>query len=270
MKQEYLEIPLNQINVVSNYRKSFNDKSLKELADSIKENGILEPVIVRRNGKLFEMVAGERRLKAAHLAGLVTVPAIVNEVSDKDVLKVQLIENIQREGVQYMEEAYGLRDLRDKCDLDIREIARFIGKSEVYVDYMLKMTQMSSEAQEAARNGRISKSVAIHIARLPNSDYQDQATRDLSRLKQRDLITESGAKKYIQRNFSTLGLGQPRKSPLVKQNGNDYAANWKKYLLGFSSPQFEYFKSIARGRTETHIFAEAVEAVMKEKSVVTV
>lgn len=263
---EFKQIPLNQIKTKSNYRKTFHEKSLKELAESIKENGVLEPIIVRQNGKAasFEVIAGERRVRASHLAGLATIPAIVKEVADKDFLKLQLIENIQREGVQFMEEAFGLRDLREKCDMDTSELARFIGKSQQYIDLMLKLTVMAKEAQEAARNGELLKSVAVHIARLPSVDNQIQMARDLRRTRKDKLISEWGARTYIQQNFSDSVKPKKQRNTIQKQNGNDFQANWKKYLVNFSCEQFENFKSIVRGRTDTQTLSEAVDLVMRK------
>lgn len=261
---ELKEIALNQIKTKNNYRKTFRDKSLKELAQSIKENGVLEPVIVRQNGTGFELIAGERRVRAAFLANVATVPAIVKEISDRDILKIQMIENIQREDVPFMEEAYGLRDLRDKCDLDTSELAKMVGKSDFYVFVMLKMTEMHAEAQEAARKGELLKSVVFHIAKLKNKELQGIAARDLRRSKKDKLITESCARKYIKTNFSEQGLLQRRRTKIQKSYGNDFSANWKKYLLTFNCQQFEYFKAIARGRTDVPTLSEAVEQVMLE------
>jgi len=268
---ELKEIALNELNVKSNYRKTFNDKSLKELAESIKENGLVEPIIVRPNGNGYEIVAGERRVRACHIAKLVTIPAIIKNISDKDFLKIQLLENVQRENVPFMEEAFGIRDLRDKCDLDNSEIAKMLGKSEIYVFYMLKLTEMAREAQEAARHGELSKSVAVHIAKLKTADNQIQATRDLRRKDKNKLISEWTARKYIQAHFSESGVCKPRRSPIEKSEGNDFKANWKKHLVNFTCPQFEHWKAIVRGRTDTETLAEAVDVVMcikKEKEIV--
>lgn len=265
---EYQEIPLNQIETKSNYRLTFNDITLKELARSIKENGVIEPIIVRKNGNGFQVIAGERRLRASHIAKLGTIPAIVKDVSDKDFLRLQLIENIQRENVPYMEEAYGIRDLRDKCDLDLSELATIIGKTAEYVDYMIKLTEMSAGAQEAARRGELSKTVAVQIARLNSHEYQEQAARDLRRTRRGDLISTSGARKYIQRNFRDTGLLPSRKqNHFQKENGNDFKANWKKYLVHFTSEEFERWKAIVHGRTHTEVLAEAVDVVMRENLV---
>jgi ParB family chromosome partitioning protein len=157
LQPELKQIPINQIHGGSNYRKTFNDKSLKELAQSIKENGVLEPIIVRPNSNGFQIVAGERRYRASKLAGKVTIPAVVREVDDADILKLQIIENVQREGVQFMEEAYAIKKLRDDCTLDIKEIANTVGKSEAYVYYMLRLTAMTDDARAIAEKGWISK-----------------------------------------------------------------------------------------------------------------
>ena len=262
MTAELKNIAINQIHAKSNYRKIFKDSTLAELATSIKENGVIEPIIVRPNKKGFEIIAGERRFRASQLAGLVTIPAVVRETSDEDVLKVQIIENVQREAVPFMEEADGVRKLRDDCVLDVKEIARTLGKSDAYVYLMLKLTSMPKEVQDIARNGWITKSVAWEIAKLPNSDYQIQAANDLARTKSGDHISPNRARFYISENFGELGR-KKRSGGVAKLNGgNDFVANWKHYLVRFTGDQFEAFKKIVRGRTETSIIAEAVDVVM--------
>lgn len=112
MTAEFKNIALNQIHAKNNYRKTFRDATLSELATSIKEHGVIQPIIVRPNKKGFEIIAGERRFRASQLAGLVMIPAVIRETNDADVLKEQLIENVQREAVPFMEEADGIRKLR--------------------------------------------------------------------------------------------------------------------------------------------------------------
>lgn len=266
MKQEQREIPINQIHSKDNYRKTFNEKSLNELAQSVKENGVIQPILVRPDTKGFAIVAGERRYRAAVIAGLVTIPALVREVSDDvEVLKTQIIENVQREGVPYMEEAYGLQKLRDKGAFDVKEIASMIGKTESYVYYMLKLTAMSPDARTIAEKGWLGKGVAWEIAKLPNEDDQTKAANDLARTKRDKLITASTARTYIADNFGD-GDGALRKKRVAKfglGSHTDYAANWKHHLVRFSIEQFENFKTIVRGRTETAVLSEAVDIVMR-------
>jgi len=261
--QELRDIPINQIHVRDNYRKTFRDKSLKELAQSIKENGIIEPIIVRPNETGFEIIAGERRYRASQIAGLVTMPAIVRDIAEVDILRVQIVENVQREGVQYMEEAYALAKLRDDCSLDVDEISKLIGKSTAYAFYMLRLCEMSPDARHIAEKGWISKSVAWHIAKLKDEDQQTKAANDLARTKSDKLITESSAKSYIADNFGD-SPGSLRKKRVAVYGDNEYAANWKKYLVAFNCEQFEAFKAIVRGRTQTDVLAEAVDLVMRK------
>lgn len=263
MKQQLQDIPLNQIHARENYRKTFRDNTLKDLAQSIKANGVIEPIIVRPNNDGFEIIAGERRFRASQLAGLVTIPAIVREVADKDVLTVQIVENVQREGVQFMEEAYALKKLRGECSLDTAEIAKLIGKSVSYAHYMLRLCDMSPDARSIAEKGWISKSVAWEISKLTDEDQQTTAANDLARTKTDKLITASGAKHYIREHFERTGGPAMRKARIAKFGGSDYSANWKKHLVNFSCEQFERFKSIVRGRTETEVLAEAVDLVMR-------
>lgn len=160
-----------------------------------------------------------------------------------------------------MEEADGIRKLRDDCVLDVTEIARTLGKSDAYVYMMLKLTSLPKEVQDIARNGWITKSVAWEIAKLPNTDYQIQAAKDLARTKSGNQISANSARFYISEHFGEKP--SRKRSGIAKVNGgNDFVANWKHYLVRFTSEQFEAFKKVVRGRTETNIIAEAVEAVM--------
>lgn len=264
---EFKQIPLNQIHVESNYRKTFKDKSIAELTQSIKENGVIEPIIVRANGKGYNIVAGERRFRASMKAGLATIPAIIRDVEDDDVLKLQIIENVQREGVQFMEEAYALRQLRNDGSYDAAEIAKLIGKSEAYVYYMLRLTEMADDARTIAEKGWISKAVAWHIAKLKDADQQIQAANDLARTQSGKLVTENSAKSYIRDNFQADSEQVMRRERRKRQtDGDDFTTNWKRYLVNFSGEQFERFKAIVRGRTETDILREAVDLVMRRET----
>lgn len=265
-QSEFKEIPINQITASSNYRKTFRDKTLAELAASIRANGVLEPIIVRPAGpKLYSIVAGERRYRGAKLAGLVTIPSVVRDVADADILKIQLIENVQREGVPYMEEAYAVKKLRDDLTLDIKEIARTVGKSEQYVYQMLRLCKMSDDARRIAENGWITKGVAWEIAKLPDEESQTRAANDLARTKRDKLITASGARRYIDTTFRDGKRRMTKERTKKFGKGSQYIANWKYYLVRFTADEFERFKKICRGRTDTEVIAEAVDLVMRRR-----
>ena len=264
MNQQLAEIPLNQIHTISNYRKTFRDKSLNELAASIKANGILEPIIVRPKGKHYEIVAGERRVRASLLAGLVTIPAVIRDVSESDFLRLQIIENVQRENVPFMEEAYAIKKLRDDLSLDLDEIVKIIGKSQAYVYYQLRLCEMSDEARSIAEKGWISKSVAWEIAKLPDKDQQTQAATATARPSASRLVSVSGVKNYIRDNILKNSAGSMKKNRVASGGrASSYAQNWRYYLVRFTADQFSRFKDICRGRTETNVLSEAVDIVMR-------
>ena len=266
MKQDLQDIPVNKIDVEDNYRKTFDEKKLNELARSIRKTGGIQPIVVRPAGKRFILVAGERRVRAAKLADLVTIPAVIREMDDAvDIIELQLIENIQKEGVSYMEESYGIQKLRDKGSLDVKEIATRIGKSEQYVYCALRLTAMSPDARNLCEKGWISKSVAWEISKLPNDDAQTKAAHDLARTKKDKLITSSGAKAYIQVTFGDhpTALKRARVEKFGLGSHKDFAANWKFHLVRFETHQFERFRAIVRGRTENEVLSEAVDLVMR-------
>lgn len=267
MQQQLKDVPINQIDIDENYRKTFDEKKLNELAKSIKKNGVIQPIVLRSKGKRYTLVAGERRLRAAKIADLVTIPSVVRDITDDAYsIELQLIENIQKEAVPFMEEAYGLAALRDKGVLDIKEIAERIGKSDAYVYCSIRLTVMSDEARRIAENGWINKGVAWEISKLTNKEDQTKAASDLARTNKEKLITASGAKHYIADNFgdSAKALRTKRRAAFGSESNKDYAANWKYHLVRFNTDQFEEFKDIVRGRTENAVLSEAVDVVMRK------
>jgi ParB family transcriptional regulator, chromosome partitioning protein len=137
-------------------RKNFSQESLQELADSIKEQGIVQTLIVRRRGENFELIAGERRWRAAQIAGLAEVPVIVREADDRAMLELALIENLQRENLNAIEEAQGYAQLIGQFQLTQEEAAAKVGKSRVAVANALRLLKLAPELQAYVREGRLS------------------------------------------------------------------------------------------------------------------
>src|SRR5437867_14031 len=137
-------------------RKDFSPEALRELADSIKEQGIVQPLIVRERQDHFELIAGERRWRAAQLIGLTEVPAIVRNVDDHSVLELALIENLQRENLNPLEEAFGYAQLIEQFQLRQEDVATKVGKSRVAVTNSLRLLKLSPEVQAHLREGRLS------------------------------------------------------------------------------------------------------------------
>ncbi len=138
-------------------RTEFDQAALQELTESVTVHGVLQPVMVRPRGDgRYELVAGERRFRAAQSAGLTEIPAVIREMTDEESLIVALIENIQREDLNAMEAARGYRQLLDKFGLSQAELARQIGKSPSTIAYALSLLRLSSEMQESIADGRLS------------------------------------------------------------------------------------------------------------------
>ena len=162
-------IPINQIR--SNPyqpREYFDPVALGELADSIKEHGIIQPIIVKKAIKGYELVAGERRTKAAQLAGLETIPAIVKEFSDLEMMDIALLENIQREDLSSIEIADGFKKYIEKTGATQEEIAHKFGKSRSYITNLLGLLNLPVEVKELINKGKISASHARSLSKLDN------------------------------------------------------------------------------------------------------
>jgi ParB family transcriptional regulator, chromosome partitioning protein len=156
-------------------RKDFSEEALRELADSIKEQGIVQPLIVRPKNDYFELIAGERRWRAARMIGLAEVPVIVREADDRSVLELALIENLQRENLNALEEALGYQQLMEQFQLTQELVAGKVGKSRAAVANALRLLKLPKDVQGYVRDGRLSVGHAKVILGLSRGEEQDMA-----------------------------------------------------------------------------------------------
>ena len=156
-------------------RKKFSDEALRELADSIKEQGIVQPLIVRDRGDHFELIAGERRWRASQLLGLAEVPVIVRQADDRAVLELALIENLQRENLNPIEEAQGYAQLIEQFRLKQDEVGTKVGKSRTVVANALRLLRLAPSLQESIRDGKLSVGHAKVILGLNDGKQQQLA-----------------------------------------------------------------------------------------------
>jgi ParB family transcriptional regulator, chromosome partitioning protein len=175
-------IPLRQIRPCPfQPRKDFSEESLRELADSIKEQGVVQPLIVRAVGTEFELIAGERRWRAAQIVGLADIPVVVRQADDRTALELALIENLQRENLNPLEEALGFEQLIGQFQLTQEEAAVRVGKSRAAVANALRLLRLPPEVQELLRTGRLSVGHAkVILALASQSDQKAAADRVLS------------------------------------------------------------------------------------------
>ena len=137
-------------------RKEFDETKLKELSESIKTHGVFTPILVKKSVKGYELIAGERRLRASKMADLKEIPAIIVEFNDQQMMEVAYLENIQREDLNAIEEAHALKAMSDKLELTQDELAKRIGKSREYVANMLRLLKLPVKIQEFVMKGDLS------------------------------------------------------------------------------------------------------------------
>jgi len=180
-------------------RMRFDDASLRELADSIRANGVVQPLLVRRKGSRFELVAGERRLRAAKLAGLETVPVVIREVPDEKLLEIALVENIQREDPNPIEEAHAYRGLLEGVGLTQESLAARIGRDRSYITNYLRLLRLPDDVQKLVQDKMLSTGHARALLGLPEPSRQSEIAativkRTLSVRETEDLIRRSASK----------------------------------------------------------------------------
>lgn len=160
-------------------RRNFDAEALQELADSIQEQGVLQPIIVRKTGEKFEIIAGERRWRAAQLAGLGEVPAVIKILDDKAAAAAALIENIQRQDLNPLEESQALQRLIDEFDLTHQEAAQAVGRSRAAVSNLLRLLELPEEVKALVDKGVLSMGHARAILGLPQS-LQTEVARQVA------------------------------------------------------------------------------------------
>ena len=180
-------------------RKVFREEALEELAESIRQHGILQPLSVRRVGAAYELIAGERRLRAAQLAGLSEIPCIVMTMDDKESGMAAMVENLQRQDLDFIEEARGISYLMEKWSLNQEQIARIMGKSQSAVANKLRILRHSPQVLEALRKERLTERHARALLKLPSEPQKLAAIATISQLD----MSVARAEQYIDSLLTT-------------------------------------------------------------------
>ena len=170
-KEQITEINLDELR--SNPyqpRKNFDEESLQELASSIKTYGVFQPIIAKKSIKGYEIVAGERRVKASRLAGLKTIPAIIKDFTDEEMMELALLENLQRENLSALEEAEAYYKLKEKLNLTQVELAEKVGKSRSHITNMLGLLDLPAEIKDDIIKGDLSMGHARVLSKLEDKE----------------------------------------------------------------------------------------------------
>lgn len=195
------EIPVNEIRPNPYQpRKTFNEEALNELAESIKNYGVFQPIIVKKGLRGYDLIAGERRLRASRLAGLEKIPAIVKEFTDDEMREISLLENLQRENLTAIELAWAYKGIIDNLDIRQEDLAKKIGKSRSHVTNTLGLLNLPEDVQKQILNGEISMGHARVLSKMED----DEEAIEL-------------AKKVINENISVHSLEELSKNDNVKK-----------------------------------------------------
>lgn len=193
-------------------RKDFDEKALSELAESIEQHGVLQPLVVRplANGS-YQLVAGERRWRAARIAGLTEVPVVIKELTDEEVIEIAMIENLQREDLNPLEEALGYRYMMDELKITQEQAAEKVGKSRPAVTNALRLLKLPNEVQEMVKNNLISPGHARALLGFDSDDMilqtakmiikEDLSVRDVETLVKKSKKVPKASKKQIRDKF---------------------------------------------------------------------
>lgn len=167
-EEKVLQMPLSQIKANPHQpRTHFDHEGIEELVNSIREHGVLQPIILTKDGDKYEIIAGERRFRASEILEKETIPAIVRDINEQNKLEIALVENIQRRDLNPVEEAVAYQRLIDEFSLTQEEVAKRVGKSRPAVANTLRLLTLPTEVQKALVNGKINYSTARIIAGLP-------------------------------------------------------------------------------------------------------
>lgn len=215
-----LDIPVDHIRANPHQpRKDFNQESLDELAGSIKKHGLIQPITVRYIGeKRFELISGERRLRASKLVGADEIPAYVREVNDEQMIAFALIENIQREELNPLEVAMGYQRLMEECNYTQGEVAERVGKNRSTVTNMMRLLQLPDFLQAALRDEKISTGHARALISVENESDQKQILKKILKkslsVRQTEKVVRSLSKNDEQ---SAQGKSRKKDSPFLNQ-----------------------------------------------------
>lgn len=188
-------------------RRDFDSEKLRELADSFRENGIIQPVLTRKTEEGYQLIAGERRLQAAKLAGMEKIPAIIKDIDDMDMLKMSLVENIQRDDLNPLEEARSYNRLAEEFGLSREELAESLGKSRAGVSNTLRILQLPEEVQEEISRGRISRGHALALLGLESASAQISLCKKIIA----DGLSVREAENLVKRGRRTGAAAGPKK-----------------------------------------------------------
>lgn len=214
-EDEIKEIPVSEIRPNPYQpRKTFNEEALRELAESIKNYGVFQPIIVKKSIKGYDLIAGERRLRASKLAGMHTIPAIVKDFDDNQMREISLLENLQRENLTAIELAWAYKGIIDNLDIRQEDLAHKIGKSRSHITNTLGLLNLPDDVQKMILNGEISMGHARVLSKIDDG-------YEVERLAKK--VTDENISVHELENISKTEEIKKRVPITRRESNNDYS-----------------------------------------------
>lgn len=222
-------------------RKNFDEEALNELASSIKEHGVFQPIIVKKSIKGYEIIAGERRFRASKLAGMQTIPAIVKDFSDEEMMQIALLENLQRENLTSIEEAKAYKSIIESMNITQDELAKKVGKSRSHVTNILGLLKLPASVQDMVLYNKLSMGHARVLSKLNDPKIiedlaQRVITEDLSVRKLESLVYDN-EEKEVKTKKSSNNEYKYMENFLKEKLGTNVKINNNKISIKFSNVQ---------------------------------
>lgn len=222
-------------------RKNFDEEALNELASSIKEHGVFQPIIVKKSIKGYEIIAGERRFRASKLAGMQTIPAIVKDFSDEEMMQIALLENLQRENLTSIEEAKAYKSIIESMNITQDELAKKVGKSRSHITNILGLLKLPASVQDMVLYNKLSMGHARVLSKLDDPKIvEDLAQRvineDLSVRKLESLVYDN-EEKEVKTKKSSNNEYKYMEDFLKEKLGTNVKINNNKISIKFSNVQ---------------------------------
>lgn len=222
-------------------RKNFDEEALNELASSIKEHGVFQPIIVKKSIKGYEIIAGERRFRASKLAGMQTIPAIVKDFSDEEMMQIALLENLQRENLTSIEEAKAYKSIIESMNITQDELAKKVGKSRSHITNILGLLKLPASVQDMVLYNKLSMGHARVLSKLDDpKTIEDLAqrviTEDLS-VRKLESIVYDNEEKEVKTKKSSNNEYKYMENFLKEKLGTNVKINNNKISIKFSNVQ---------------------------------
>lgn len=243
-----IEIDINEIEPNSGQpRRKFDEEKLQELADSIREHGVVQPIIVKKEGNFYKLIAGERRWRAARIAGLKTIPAITKNFNENEIMEISLIENIQREDLNPMEEAEAYKKLMDEFGLTQEKIAEKIGKSRSSIANTLRLINLDERVKQYVTDGVISEGHARALSNI--NDEKDLQYEIAKKIIDNNLNVRQTEKLIRKLLFKKI------KEPLINKKPDQYLLEVQKRMENALGSKVSINFGRKKGRIEIEYYS---------------